>query len=64
LFLPPLPSPLLPLVQQLPPLLLILCHSLSYISHKTRCLSGYNCSLPLSRLYINLTQLINICDFE
>jgi hypothetical protein len=52
------------LVQQLLPLLLIFCYSLSYISHKTHCLSDYNCSLPLLCLYINLTQLVNICDFK
>jgi hypothetical protein len=59
LFLPfsPFSSPPPPFlfVQQLLSLLLILCYSLSYISHKTRCLSDYNCSLPLSCLYINLT---------
>jgi hypothetical protein len=27
-------------------------------------LSGYNCSLPLLCLYINLTLLVNICDFK
>jgi hypothetical protein len=60
---PPPPSPLL-LIQQLLPLFLILYYFLFYISYKTRCSSDYNCSLPLLCLYINLTLLINICDFE
>jgi hypothetical protein len=61
---PPSSSSPFSLIQQLPSLLLILCYSLSYISHKTHCLFSYNCSLPLLRLYINLTLFINIYDFE
>jgi hypothetical protein len=60
---PSSPSFLL-LIQQLLPLLLILCHFLSYISYKTHCLSSYNYSLFLLCLYINLILFVNICDFK
>jgi hypothetical protein len=58
------PPPPFSLVRQLLPLLLIFCYSLFYTGYKTRYLSGYNCSLSLPRLYINLTLLVNIRDFE
>jgi hypothetical protein len=61
---PPPPLPFFSLIQRLLSLLLILCYSLFYISYKTRCLSGYNCSLPLLCLYIDLILLVNICDFK